>query len=118
VSRRALYRARDIPYYTVVLVLIYLAVIYAPLMYKNLMFKAYIKDTISYPDRYPPVLMRSMIIAEAERRGFVIDSIVIEPKRDEIHAKARWHVKVNHIIDALDHRMDFKIDTSVKFYRE
>jgi len=117
-GRRVFYRIQNVPFYAVVLALLYLAVIYAPLMYKGIMFKAYIKDVISYPGRYTPVMMRSLILAESEKYGFSVDSLYIEPKRDEIYARAKWHTEVDHVIDALDHRMNFSIDTSVKFYKE
>ena len=101
----------------------YLVVIYAPIVYKSITFKAYIKDVISFPDRYTPATMRALILAEAEKYGFVVDylNINIDVKKGlasvkEARAQVRWHTQVRHIIRSLDHRMNFSIDTKVEFF--
>lgn len=112
-NRRVFIIAREIPYYFLVALALYLAVMYAPLLYKSITFKGYIKNVISSPDHYSTYAMRELILAEASRQGFLIDDIYIEPKNDEMTTHVEWHVVVNHL-GIFKHRMDFKSDVSVK----
>lgn len=106
-------RAQTIIYYLLIVIVIYLVIIYAPILYQSITFKGYIKNTLSSPDRYPVYRMRELVLTEAERRGFLIDDIYIEPKGDEITAIVKWHVVVNHL-GIFKHPIDFKADVTMK----